>query len=129
MKSIMLRIDRQTNPITSQPTRSPPLFMFILTGNPNLNLNLTFRGTLALLYFHLESSSILELKLYITSHHITAHSPSFCFPILDRDTRSRALSCGFEPPFFRSSRRSRALGKFWAVKKGRKICQLHFLIS
>ena len=53
--------------------------------------------------------------------HITEHSPSFCFPTLLLEMRSRDLRLAFPPPFLRSSRRSRALGKFCAVT-----CQYKF---
>lgn len=45
--------------------------------------------------------------------YITVHSPSVDFLMFDRDTRSFLL---VGPPFLRSSSRSRALGKFCAVK-------------
>jgi len=48
--------------------------------------------------------------------HITAHSPSFCFPTLDLEIRSRDLRAPFLPPFLRSSSLSRALGKFCASR-------------
>lgn len=48
------------------------------------------------------------------THYITLHSPSFCWPILLRVIRSRWRG-PFFPERFSSSRRSRALGKSWAV--------------
>ena len=44
--------------------------------------------------------------------HITMHSPSDCFFMCDRDTR---VFCLAAPPFRRSSKRSRAFGKFCAA--------------
>lgn len=49
------------------------------------------------------------------THYITLHSPSFCCPILLRVIRSRWRG-PFLPERLSSSRRSRALGKSWAVK-------------
>jgi hypothetical protein len=46
--------------------------------------------------------------------YMTEHSPSCCLPILLREMRSRWRG-PFLPDRFRSSSRSRALGKFWAV--------------
>ena len=46
--------------------------------------------------------------------HIITHSPSDCFFMFDRETR---VFCLAPPPLLRSSRRSRALGKFCAVDK------------
>lgn len=50
------------------------------------------------------------------THYITLHSPSFCWPILLRVIRSRCRG-PFFPERLSSSRRSRALGKSWAVPR------------
>lgn len=44
--------------------------------------------------------------------HMRTHSPSCCFPTLDLEMRSRAFIPPLPPLRLRSSRRSRALGKF-----------------
>lgn len=59
------------------------------------------------------SAGIEGEGIHVT-HYITLHSPSFCWPILLRVMRSRWRG-PFLPERFSSSRRSRALGKSWAV--------------
>jgi hypothetical protein len=51
----------------------------------------------------------------VRAPYITEHSPSCCLPILLREMRSRCRGPPFFPERFRSSRRSRALGKSWAL--------------
>lgn len=53
------------------------------------------------------------LREWHLSDHITMHSPSDCLFILDRET---LVFCILAPPRRRSSKRSRAFGKFCATR-------------
>jgi hypothetical protein len=101
------------HPLVPEPGSSPsfmvPSSLILIQHKPS-----KFQITITA-HNHFQSKPPSEYINEMPKHrgdHITAHSPSFCLPTLDREMRSRDLRPAFEPPFLRSSSRSRALGKF-----------------